>query len=197
MNQISHATIPLLAAGLDWLEGLLPLLFVVIWIASQVLNLFRGAKRPDPQPQPIRPVQPAAGAERPIHPDIQREIDEFLRGKLRGGSEPGRPDESAGSPKPPRRRPRRPSAAEPPPLPVEARFSGRSQAASGGDIASHVESAFAHDLAHESPSGTAPAASRQVALSELEELALAFRTPGGLRRFLLMQEVLTRPTHRW
>lgn len=193
MNQISHATVPLLAAGLDWLEGLLPLLFVVIWIASQVLNLFRGAKRPDAQPQPIRPVQPAAGGERQIHPDIQREIDEFLR----GGSEPRRPGESAASPKPPRRRPRLPSAAEHPPLPVEARRSGRPLAAAAGDIASHVASAFAHDLAHESPSGTSPAASRPVALSELEELALALRTPGGLRRFLLMQEVLTRPTQRW
>ena len=32
---------PLLAAGFDWLEGLLPLLFVFIWIISQVLNFFR------------------------------------------------------------------------------------------------------------------------------------------------------------
>lgn len=32
---------PLLAAGFDWLEGLLPLLFVFIWIVSQVLNVFR------------------------------------------------------------------------------------------------------------------------------------------------------------
>ena len=31
----------LLAAGFDWLEGLLPLLFVFIWIISQVLNVFR------------------------------------------------------------------------------------------------------------------------------------------------------------
>ena len=31
----------LLAAGFDWLEGLVPLLFVFIWIVSQVLNVFR------------------------------------------------------------------------------------------------------------------------------------------------------------
>lgn len=32
---------PLLAAGFDWLEAILPLLFVFIWIVSQVLNVFR------------------------------------------------------------------------------------------------------------------------------------------------------------
>ncbi len=31
----------LLAAGFDWLEALVPLLFVFIWIVSQVLNVFR------------------------------------------------------------------------------------------------------------------------------------------------------------
>ena len=35
------ACAPLLAAGFDWLEALLPLLFVFIWIVSQVLNVFR------------------------------------------------------------------------------------------------------------------------------------------------------------
>ena len=36
----------LVAAGLDWLEGLLPVLFLMIWVVSQVMNLFRGANKP-------------------------------------------------------------------------------------------------------------------------------------------------------
>jgi hypothetical protein len=194
---MSHAAIPLVAAGLDWLEGLLPLLFVVIWIASQVLNLFRGAKRPEPRPQPAPPPRPVAGGDRPIHPDVEREIEEFLRDKLRGGPTRERPGDAAGSPKPQRRRVRRPDAAEPPPLPAEARPLVQRSPAAGSDIASHVATAFAHDLAHQSPSGTTPNASGPVASAEADELVAALRAPGGLRRFLLMQEVLTRPTHRW
>lgn len=200
---MSQTAIPLVAAGLDWLEGLLPLLFVVIWIASQVLNLFRGAKRPEAQPQrqPARPVRPAAGDPR-LDTDLTREIEAFLQGRGDGEQERRRPRESTGSPKPPRRRSRRATEAEPPPLPVATQQTVRQQAvrqqsAATEDIASHVATAFAHDLAHESPDGTVMADAPRVALSEAEELALALRAPGGLRRFLLMQEVLTRPTHRW
>ena len=32
---------PLFAAGFDWIEGLLPLLFVIFWIVSQVVNVVR------------------------------------------------------------------------------------------------------------------------------------------------------------
>ena len=51
----------LVAAGLDWLEGLLPVLFLVIWIVSQVMTLFRGANKPagGPGAPPRRPPQPA------------------------------------------------------------------------------------------------------------------------------------------
>jgi len=64
---------PLLAAGLDWFEGLLPLLFVLFWIVSQVWGVFRKAAgdngrnaeragRPAgherPRPAPPRPRRP-------------------------------------------------------------------------------------------------------------------------------------------
>lgn len=188
----------LLAAGLDWLEGLLPLLFVVIWIASQVLNLFRGAKRQEgpPQRQPARPVRPAGGQPRP-DADLNREIEEFLRGKV-GATEPQRQArDSAPAAKPSRRRGRRPTAVEPPPLPVEVQPVIPRSPAAGSDIASHVASAFAHDLAHESPDGTATTDTRSAAVSPADELAAALRSPGGLRRLFLLQEVLARPTQRW
>jgi hypothetical protein len=68
---------PLLAAGLDWLEGLLPVLFVFVWIVSQVWGVFRKAGQGGPPPRPVpprvgprpvlrRPNQPAGGL--PEHP---------------------------------------------------------------------------------------------------------------------------------
>ena len=186
MNQ---ALIPLLAAGLDWLEGLLPVLFVVLWIASQVMNLFRGAKQPEARPLPPRPQPlPRGGAaDGRAADDIHREVEEFLRRSLEGQQRPGAGPET-GPAKPPRRRPRRPPAAEAP--------AALERSPAAGDVASHVATAFAHDLAHQSPSSMATVAPTPVTSPALD-LAAAFRAPGGLRQILLMQEVLARPTHRW
>lgn len=184
--------IPLLAAGLDWLEGLLPVVFVVIWIVSQVMNLFRGARRGEARPLPPRPAPPPGGdaADGRVPPDMHREIEEFLRRSLEGGSRP-RAEPAVGPAAPPRRRPRRPTV-EQPTTPAAARPSEPA----GTDVASHVATAFAHDLAHESPDTTSPIA-RPEAASVGGELLAALRAPGGLRQLLLMQEVLVRPTHRW
>lgn len=176
---------PLLAAGLDWLEGLLPVLFVVIWIASQVMNLFRGAKKPEARPVPQRPQPPRGDAA----DDVHREIEAFLRRSLEGQERP-----PAGPSKPPRRRQRRVPATEP--SPVGTRSVAPERASITSDVASHVATAFAHDLAHESPSSATAVAPMPVA-SPAADLAAALRAPGGLRQILLLQEVLTRPTHRW
>jgi hypothetical protein len=45
----------LFAAGLDWLEGLLPVLFVLFWIVSQVFNALKAAGKGRPQPPVVRP----------------------------------------------------------------------------------------------------------------------------------------------
>ena len=177
---------PLLAAGLDWLEGLLPVLFVVIWIASQVMNLFRGAKKPEARPVPPRPQPLPRGGDAD---DMHREIEEFLRRSLEGRERP-----PAAPPKPPRRRQRRGPAAEP--APIAARSAAPERSSVTSDVASHVAAAFAHDLAHESPA-SATAVARTPVASPAADLAAALRAPGGLRQILLMQEVLTRPTHRW
>lgn len=188
--------IPLLAAGIDWLEGLLPVVFVVIWIVSQVMNLFRGARQPEARPVQPRPVPPLRGGEGGGQgaDAMHREIEEFLRRSLEGPKPPGS-EQAAGPTKPPRRRQRRPAVE--PPLPASGRRPAPiDRAPSGADIASHVATAFEHDLAHESPDTTA-LVPRQPAISPAAELAAALRAPGGLRQLLLMQEVLARPTHRW
>jgi hypothetical protein len=181
------------AAGLDWLEGLLPFLFVLIWIVSQVMNLFRGAANKPPVPpaaNPRRPVPPQGGEP---GEQLDAEIDEFLRRSL--GRPPRQPSPAVKPAQPPRPRPRRPAA---PPAEVvrPAAVIGQRTSESGGDIAGHVAGAFAHDLAHQSPDRVA-AATPRTEPSAASDLAAALRAPGGLRQLILMREVLERPTHRW
>lgn len=185
--------IPLVAAGLDWLEGLLPVLFVVIWIASQVMNLFRGANKPEARPVPPQPRPLPRGGDAN---DVQREVEEFLRRSLAGRERPRTEPAAAPPARPPRRRQRRTPAAEPPPLPAGARPQTLGNSSVGTDVASHVATVFAHDLAHQASASTTIAPPAPVA-SPATDLGAALRAPGGLRQILLMQEVLTRPTHRW
>jgi hypothetical protein len=183
------------AAGLDWLEGLLPFLFVLIWIVSQVMNLFRGAANkqavpPLAKPRQVPPPVPPQAAEPGDRLDV--EIEEFLRRSL--GRPPQQPPAPVKPVKAARQRPQRPAAA-PAPVPSAA-VAAQQKRERGGDIAGHVADAFAHDLAHESPDRMAAAASVTPPTAASDLLA-ALRAPGGLRQLILIGEVLERPTHRW
>lgn len=89
MMHVPPATCVLLAAGFDWLEALLPFLFVAFWIVSQVFAVFRrlqgGERKPpplprfDPAPDRPRPPQPAAGDAVDPRIDLEKQIAEFLR----------------------------------------------------------------------------------------------------------------------
>jgi hypothetical protein len=93
------ATCLLFAAGFDWLEAVLPFLFVAFWIVSQVFAVFRrlqgGGQRPPPlprfdrdrDPQPL-PRPPADDAAIP-RTDLEKQIAEFLREAT--GQEPRQP----------------------------------------------------------------------------------------------------------
>lgn len=190
---------PLLAAGLDWLEGLLPLLFVLFWIISQIRALFRGAGRAEKPPRPVViarpppvPARPDAGNER-----IAREIEEFLRERTRGGPAP-RP--TAPRPQPPKRVKR--AAAEP-----AGRPAGRPQSAGtalGGlqgvetDVARHVQQMFAHGAREPASSAVAvrPEAGSASAPPPAALVALV-RDPAALRQLFIAREVLERPVERW
>lgn len=213
--------IPLVAAGLDWLEGLLPLLFVLFWIVSQVWGVFRKvagngeAKPPRPVPRPApRPVPQAPWLEEAprrddadLRGELEKQIEEFLR---ETGRQP-RPEAPAQPPRP-GRRPRRPSRERPtaapvPPPPMPA--SGRRPEGAGvvgslaerrSDIARHVEDAFADDLVHRkatAPAVPAPADERMPAAPAPLDLVAALRNPATLKQLILVREVLDRPVGRW
>lgn len=201
--------IPLIAAGIDWLEGLLPLLFVVFWIVSQIVGVIRrvagggeAARQPAPRPRP------AAGDARP---ELERQIEEFLR-QERGGQPPPLPP--ARRPEP-RRPERRTNVKRPPVPPVAARPAAAPKpggprltdrhieplAAAGADIGAHVKDAFSRDLGHLA-SSLAPAAMDATAAPSAPrgttaELAAALRDPASLRRLILIREILDRPVDRW
>jgi hypothetical protein len=203
--------VPLLAAGFDWLEAVLPLLFVVFWVISQLVNLVRRVAGDAGRPRvgPVAPPRP----EPPNDPrvDLERQIAEFLR-QSRAPREPAaaprRQEKRPATPRP-ARVPAAPAATTsrvPPPLPGPApRLSDRQLQPlgdAGDDVAEHVDGAFAHDLGHrvsplasgDAATGGAPSAKRDTAPADL---AAALRDPATLRRLIVMREVLERPVDRW
>ncbi len=213
-----HAFI-LIAAGFDWLESLLPFLFVAFWIVSQVFSVFRrlagGGKEPPGKPVVVvqkrpRPAPPAA---RGPEDDLKQQIEEFLR---TAGSR--RPVETAAD--------RNRGQTTPPPAPVRpvvakpAAASGQPAASlrpgsdrhvgsldeKSTDVARHVRDVFSHEISHipAGPAGTGVAGAGTAASRERKpvnataaELVEAFRDPATIRRAILLREVIERPVDRW
>ena len=213
-----------LAAG-EWLEALLPLLFLLFWVVSQIRNLFRAANPGRPQaPVVVRP-QPRVPAADEAHRELVRQVDEFLRRSAGGpGDEPGAAPRRAtaggrgvaGTSRAP---------AVPPPLPVQrpspqtGRESRGRRAPSaapsapeptgplgslgghGGDVARHVGDAFAHEIRHlESGVGRSdPVTSGPAAATAgaCQGIAALLRDPSTLRQLVLVREILERPVQRW
>jgi len=83
------ASCVLFAAGFDWLEALLPFLFVAFWIVSQVFAVFRrlqgGGPNPPPLPRfdrardPQRLPRPVADDVAAPRTELEKQIAEFLR----------------------------------------------------------------------------------------------------------------------
>ena len=220
---------PLLAAGLDWLEGLLPVLFVLIWIVSQVWAVFRRVAAPKPPAGPVlRPAQPRVEELRDeveprdarLREELERQIEAFL-GEQRG--KPAAPTvdradrrstaqqrEPATVEKRSVRRPAqatdvrrpRPPAETPKPLEPRQRASASRERAApptvlGGDVARHVDEAFASDLKHRiAPASTAEPIA-PVRPEPATDLGALLRDPASLRQLVVIREVLDRPVDRW
>jgi hypothetical protein len=174
----------------DLIDTLIPVLFVAVWIISQVFAAFRNAAKQPQQPaRPPRPVPPQPGPGRP--PELDREIEEILRRTL--GVEPGRQPSPPRPPKQPKQKQKPKKQA----APVLSGMSPRDGRGSRDDVARHVEEAFAHDLAHESPSGTAAQSVAAIAAAPSADLIASLRSPETLRQLMIVREILEVPTHRW
>lgn len=185
----------LIAAGLDWLEGLLPLLFVGFWILSQIMAVIRRVRggdvvverrpqRPVPEVKVARPEQPATD-----RAELERQVDEFLR--ARTGA-----------------RPKPPAVVEP-----RKQQRPRDQKPRETDVARHVQEAFGHEIAHlettlsrakhDKHDKHAKQAEREqpayppAAVVTAADLAAMLRNPQTIRQVMLLREVLERPTERW
>jgi hypothetical protein len=201
MGEVVMNTPVLFAAGLDWLEGLLPFLFVLFWIVSQVFNAFKAVGRGRQQPPAARPPRPAPPAPQAdeIRGQLERQIGEFLR------QQEGRRGPPAARPTPPvqQRPPRRPKEGRPPPSapPAKPKVAERATvAAAASDVARHVHDAFDHELEHLSTSIAAGAPVNEPPrrpAAPAAELVTMLRNPTTLRQLILLREVLDRPTERW
>ena len=218
---------PLFAAGIDWLEGLLPLLFVIFWIVSQVVNLVRRVAGDGGRPAapPVRPPRRPVAGEPPaeVRVELERQIEEFLR-QSRGGQQQPTPAPQPAQQRRAEQRPQQRPAAQrsdrpraagkssvrrtPPPLPPKPgtpapRLGDRPYAPlgeAGDDIIEHVNDAFANDLGHRDSTLSSPAVvtkPKAAAGGVADELAAAIRDPAVLRRLIVMREILDRPVHRW
>jgi len=134
MTPMPTTLCPFFAAGFDWLEALLPFLFVAFWIVSQVFAALRrlqgGGARPQPPARVDRPrglPRPAGRAADDVRSELERQIEEFLRQST--GDPARRPAVPADRDRPPaggqprpkaQPVPERPSAPRPQPGPAAA-----------------------------------------------------------------------------
>lgn len=187
-----------IAAGLDWLEGLLPLLFVLFWIVSQVFSVVRrvGGRQPPPAARPPVPPRPRAG-EGDVRTELERQIEEFLKTSGRRaaparGAEATRPRPES-KPRPTAVPPARPARPE--------RVAGKEPSAvrtsPGGGVARHVEDAFGHELEHLAPGLGGEAAAARETRPRAAAIVEMLRDPVTLRHAVLLREILDRPVERW
>jgi len=192
-------TTPLLAAGLNWLEGLLPLLFVFIWIVSQVAAVVKKIGEKKPAAAPPRPVvRPAGGVKPPRRAEpagggldvaLREQIEQFLRERppesIRVPS-----GDSPPLPQPPRRAAPQRRRQQPAPAVSQARQRnvGESSVAEMPHLVSSLKPAVGDE-----PRRLPPAASVAVAGT----IAGLLADPRSLRQAIVLREVLDRPVERW
>ncbi len=207
---------PLLAAAVDWLEAVLPLIFVLVWIVSQIANVVGkvrgGAKKPvavpppprpvvnpaDPlprggvQPRVVKPPRPARPAGVGLDEQLRQQIEQFLRERppesieLEQVSPPTTP---ARKPTPVVQKPRRtPTPPKPPVVTARRREVGESTMKEMPHLASSLKPAIADE-----PRSQPTAASVAIAGT----IAGLLADPRSLRQAIVLREVLDRPVERW
>lgn len=210
----------LLAAGFDWLEAILPILFVGFWILSQVFAVFRRLAGGPARPPVIRMPAPPPPAPRGADPrvELEKQIDLFLRQVT--GEPPRAALPRPGSRQPPPLQPppaaRRPAAGRAvavgaaPDAPATERLSPGAERRVGtlgtrsSDVARHVEDAFAHELEHlhsgfdgRELATVEPGRGVPKPRATQHDLVRAACDPATIRQAILLREILERPVDRW
>jgi hypothetical protein len=196
---------PLFAAGLDWLEALLPALFVIIWIVSQIAGVVKkltGEKPAAPAPRPRPAARPAemarAGPPLPRQPrpanagidaELRREIEQFLQGRP---TEPIQIGEAGPQSMPP-----------PIPKPVGKRPPRRQPVRSAQTPRADVGKTPIAEMPHLTSSLTAATNVESRPQPTAASVAVAgtiaglLADPRSLRQAIVLREVLDRPVERW
>ncbi len=217
---------PILADIGDWLRLLVPAIFVIIWVISQMLG--GGAQKPKPRPRRVQPPRGDGG--RPAQGDaggLSDEIEDFLK-KVR--QQAGIDEEEKKRPPQPaqqqrqRREPEvvqaelveperlRPADPTPPEVkPAQPATPPVGSAASSTPVANQTQD----DLASMSKSAEPKRKRRKKKSrrgekqtseeekpavkvpSTAEEIRKMLTGPKEMRKFVVMSEILNRPEHRW
>jgi len=215
----------LLAAGIDWLEAILPILFVGFWILSQVFAIFRRVGGGPAKPPVVRlpdaprrddlPRAPQPAGDVDPRAELEKQITDFLRqvtGEKSGAERPlprpqpkPQPTPTLASPKPLAPRPK--TAQPPRPRPAaQAPRSVGTLATGSSDVARHVQDAFAHELSHlqsgfdkatDEPAKEVTSQSPPRGGISARDLVVAARDPATIRQAILLREILERPVDRW
>lgn len=178
MAHLPVAALPLPLAAADWLELVLPVIFVIFWLVSQIVALVqrvRGVGNAAPpqrppvvvQARPRPPVAPPAPGDR-----LELEIEAFRRAQAEAAAKRDPAPRPAAPARPQPRPPVRQGEARPgePARPPQGQRPAPAQRAAAaqpvqratatrpapsapprpvpGGVARHVEEAFSHDLAH-------------------------------------------------
>jgi len=223
---------PVLAFGMgDFFRAAIPVVFLIIWVISQVIG--EQAKRP----QPGKGAKPRPGGRRPPK-GVAQEIEEFLKraAQQRGGGKPAdvevmRPPRAAagqgrrGVEKPAWQQPLEPAAVDRAVevLPTRNEIAESVERHLGGDLlGEHAEQLgdeirevngeveqrlhekFDHRVGHLTTQPHAmpaaqviPAVGTGVDTKAAAEVIALLRDPRGVRKAIIVSEVLNRPEHRW
>lgn len=195
-----------LAAGLDWLEALLPLLFVVFWIVSQIVAVIRKVAEAGRTagPPPLPPSRTAPDGT-PSSTSLETEIREFLarsaESRKPNGSIPKGPPPLPGADKGAVRGAPATTAAGSGSQSLSGTLGKRERLRDnkpqqvGSDVAAHVRDVFGREMRHlSSPLAgemhDEPLPSRS---SRADRLLKLLRSPSGLKDLVVIREILDRP----